>query len=517
MTPATDRPVRPRGRMLLETPARRINIKSVFATVILLTIAWSVVFFLWSVSTLEAFHSVHQQQLFAGNAAATRRHRDRLRLADPTTDARGRTDTDAASGRTTTEAKARLTKRYPSAIIWRRNSLPGSTTVEHINLHQADGRVHFEEDGDIYSRPLLLNDEEEESDEDDEQSCVQMHDWMSSTFPSCAIMHEIDMTNRLTPVTQGTIRMVWRFVDFDGAKRALKSHMWSSDFIEGEYERNRHDSLVMERLSASRYIPNIYSFCGTSQLVEYADKGNVHDLIKRMRQRRIQIPSLTRLKVAYQIASALRDLHSIDKGGVISVAHNDVCCHQIIHIDGTYKLNDFHLSKFLKTNRYTGETCLESQPYCMQKIFSPEQYKAKAEGGKIAPEKSDVYNMGNIFYTLLTLNWIYQGLEDADVRQRLMNGERSPYPARIKETTNAAEMALRDAVDMCWTHDPMQRPSSQDVADFIWSKLVDICDVDKDEECKVVVDIPDIEADYRYTDTDFWDNIFGKHVKDASL
>lgn len=464
----------------------------------------------------------------SASSNSLRSHHNRHRLTGPNGSAladigrkhRGPGQTTALDG--AHHAGPALPRPFPKAVLYNFRS----SSVGRVNLHQFDERAALEGDGgDMYSRYFdrRANDEKKNVVDDDRPQCVQMHDWMGGTFPSCNRLHEIAMGERdasderssLMPVAEGTVRMVWKFQDQDGSQKGLKSHRWSSGFNEDEYEKNRHDSLVMERLTGSPYVPDIYAFCGTSQLVEYADKGTVHDLVKRMRQGRIQVSSIIRLKVAYQIARAFADLASV------GVAHNDVCCHQLVLIDegngdgASYKLNDFHLSKFLKKDTKSneeGKACNEPVPYCMQKIFSPEQYQAKADGGTVALDKSEVYNMGNILYYLLTLDWIYPGVSDVDVRQRLIRGERSPYPDRIKTSTDAAELALRDAIELCWTHDPIRRPHSSVVADYLWKKIVDIDgevadDASAGKHHPVFVKIPDIEPDYRNTDSDFWANL----------
>lgn len=66
---------------------------------------------------------------------------------------------------------------------------------------------------------------------------------------------------------------------------------------------------------------------------------------------------IDRLKILYQIASGVADMHTFEKDGLVSLVHNDVCCHQFILCDGVYKLNDFHLSHFQRKNRKTHEVC----------------------------------------------------------------------------------------------------------------------------------------------------------------
>jgi hypothetical protein len=80
-------------------------------------------------------------------------------------------------------------------------------------------------------------------------------------------------------------------------------------------------------------------------------------LIKIARQHGDRMSPENKLRIGYQVATAIGDLHSVD-GDTPSVTHNDLCCHQFILIDGVYKLNDFHLASTLKQDR-KGNACLD--------------------------------------------------------------------------------------------------------------------------------------------------------------
>ena len=118
------------------------------------------------------------------------------------------------------------------------------------------------------------------------------------------------------------------------------------------------DAMAMERLTASPYVADIYSACGLSQIVEYSEGGNIHDLIKIARlSGEDTMSSIDKLKICVQIAAAVADMHSFEKDDIPSLSHNDLCCHQFILVDGIYKLNDFHLSKYLKVNATSHDMC----------------------------------------------------------------------------------------------------------------------------------------------------------------
>ena len=115
----------------------------------------------------------------------------------------------------------------------------------------------------------------------------------------------------------------------------------------------------MERLAASPYVANVYVSCGTAQVLDYANAGNLHDVIKTARKMRTDnMSSLNKLKICYQVATGLADIQD-----VLGVSHNDICCHQYIHVDGVYMLNDFHQAKYMKTNTTSKEFCPTESVY----------------------------------------------------------------------------------------------------------------------------------------------------------
>ena len=87
------------------------------------------------------------------------------------------------------------------------------------------------------------------------------------------------------------------------------------------------------------------------------DGGATHDLIKMARLRGDSLAAIDKLKIVYQLASGVADMHTFENDGLVSLVHNDICCHQFIFVDGIYKLNDFHLAHFQTKNTTSNEVC----------------------------------------------------------------------------------------------------------------------------------------------------------------
>lgn len=206
-------------------------------------------------------------------------------------------------------------------------------------------------DDDDYSRPsnlkkvarplpLSMKQFEAADDDDYDDECEWMHEWQQETYMNCNNLHDIDLTgSSLTFINCGSSRCAVSFIDHNGKKLILKVLKSSREFTESTYRKARRDSLAMERLTFSPYVSNIYAGCGVSHITEYGAGGTVHDLIKLSRQNNGEfLRPLTKLKIAYQLATAVADMHSFESDKVASLSHNDICCHQFVLIGGVYVL-----------------------------------------------------------------------------------------------------------------------------------------------------------------------------------
>jgi hypothetical protein len=78
----------------------------------------------------------------------------------------------------------------------------------------------------------------------------------------------------------------------------------------------RIDAMSMERLTKSHYIVSINGMCGSSQITEYSEGGNIHDRIKEARLMNTDpFSSIDKLKIGYQVARAVADMHTFERDG----------------------------------------------------------------------------------------------------------------------------------------------------------------------------------------------------------
>ena len=157
---------------------------------------------------------------------------------------------------------------------------------------------------------------------EEKEDCQLEHAWQRTVRPVCNSLHELDLTcpvvgldgsDKYKFLTHGYYRDVLEFVDEATLQRSVlkpmrykhnyseymrcfqesstmarlivctsgvkRTHvvLWLSDFR--NFDRMRRDGLVMDELTGSKYILDIYAFCGTSGLFEYADGGDFEDAL----------------------------------------------------------------------------------------------------------------------------------------------------------------------------------------------------------------------------------------------
>jgi serine/threonine protein kinase len=373
----------------------------------------------------------------------------------------------------------------------------------------------------------------------DGESCVPMHKWQLFNPLSCNKLHEIDLpmridNNQLYVVNCGDSRCAFRMQDDIGEELALKLVLFSQDeeddpFYSDDFQRARMDALTMEHLHQSPYVLDAYASCGTSQIVEYSTGGTLYDQIKIARQNgKDHLSPKDKLRIAVQLASGVADLHSLEPNGTTVLTHNDLCCHQFIEIDGVFKLNDFHSSGYIKKNRKTGRVCKDLPKHISEELIkmrAPEDlvdlYEVDEDTQLIHRDKTDVFSLGNVFYYLLTNQWIFEGERNKYARNYLIDGKRSAFPDRFnvttttsnnntadgatKHTLDPAERAIMKAIQTAWTHNPAMRPTAREIADYLGKELRKIVGGKTGSLARVAV--PPLPKDHRYTDTDFRKNL----------
>ena len=297
-----------------------------------------------------------------------------------------------------------------------------NTTLEYVPDYgglqnmQLLSTSHFQrsiqvKDDDSNQRPLNHNeddDDENENSQDEEQtndkkkrshpttkyadddtirddSCrpTEFHSIIS---PNCNYVHEIDFFTKLYTNTfpyqepaavtfsSGFYRDAWSVITpaYSSISKqdqysVMKTFKFSHPFALNAYENSRKDALIMERLTKSPRIIDIYAHCAMTVVVEamqkeledYAVPGS--GLIKQEElhdeddvQPQNKFTPTQKLKFSLEMAEGIADLHGFE-GGVI--VHDDVQLCQWLHDkDGKLKLGDFNRAEVMlwdeKSNKY---------------------------------------------------------------------------------------------------------------------------------------------------------------------
>mmetsp|Transcript_25037 Transcript_25037/g.54209 ORF Transcript_25037/g.54209 Transcript_25037/m.54209 type:complete len:423 (-) Transcript_25037:270-1538(-) len=347
--------------------------------------------------------------------------------------------------------------------------------------------------------------------------------WVHRAMPNCNELHEIDLRGGYNPrrrnvdatalaaaaeggratgyVGSGLWRDVWKVdpraeaasdddenshQDNDIVPPAvLKVMKQEHPYDFRNYDRHRRDALVMERLSSSEYVVDIYGYCANSVLSEYVGR-TLDNLIYEDNKSKDDeedgddlesisfiesVPELTRktpvgrIRLALDVFKGISHLHDVPGGPII---HADLQAKQFL-IDPstqTVRINDFNRCRFIRWNRTDDKPCSYFVGRNPGKFRSPEEYSNAGQ-----TEKVDIYSMGNIFYALLTEYWPFEGMEEKKAQEMILSGERPHVDAELLNSKDSADVALIEAMRMCWRQDPIDRATATDVKQYLTAAM----------------------------------------------
>jgi serine/threonine protein kinase len=283
------------------------------------------------------------------------------------------------------------------------------------------------------------------------------------------------------PSSAGTYRDAWRFVrlDFlqdDFVVKRYIPEVWTL----GSGARVDLEATIMERLSSSPRILDIYGHCGSTVHLEtmrsdlwdkiitgegdragFVSQAELDKLDDVYPQNNLTISE--KLQISLSMAESLADLHNFP-GGVMY--HADTHIEQwLIAPDGSIKLNDFNNAKIMKWNRQTNRYCPFNSAYG-ELYRSPEEYEYWDQD-----ESVDTYAFGNNIYTMLTGLWPfydqeYRNIRHSKVQTQLVKGLR-PFVDQRYVIRSFIERNLIKLMRTCWAHNPKDRPSMSEVVSFL--------------------------------------------------
>jgi len=298
-------------------------------------------------------------------------------------------------------------------------------------------------------------------------TCKEQYDWQLETHSNCNSIHEFGLghpNDEVELINGGFWRDVWRVSDVSGVKQVLKTLRYNHGFTGRNYDRHRKDALSMERLSSSKFVVDIYGFCGNSGVFEHTNRGGLDDLIWSRKGKLLK--PVEKLVIALDAARGLADTHNVDMEGQASIAHTDISPGQFLLIDGVFKLNDFNRARFMRWDTNANKTCGYKVSMNPGTFRSPEEYAYEVQD-----EKVDVYSLGNVYYCLLTRLWPFETIKTREAIKKVKSGERPPLPDDIRTSTDASIVAIRDAMEKAYIQNPDDRASAREIVNDLSAAL----------------------------------------------
>ena len=353
--------------------------------------------------------------------------------------------------------------------------------------------------------------------------------WVTRSYPNCNEIHEIDLRQSYNPrrrnvdsaaiaaaaegsrltgyVGSGLWRDVWKVDprgqvaiagknqnedDFDVAPLAvLKAMKQEHPYDFRNHDRHRRDALVMERLSSSKYVVDLYAYCGNSVLSEYVgrtlddflyqkDKGKEEGEEeeeeekedKELKRLLDKLPELTRdtpagrVRLALDVFRGIAELHEIDGGPIV---HADLQAKQFLLDPSTrtIRINDFNRCRMLprKDGDKDSETCAVKIPSAPGANRSPEEYSQMK-----LTEKIDVYSGANVLYGILTGRRHFADSNNRMIKKLVMNGQKPPIPEEFK--VEPTDKALADLIGRAYERNPQRRISATEMVQQLEKLLI---------------------------------------------
>ena len=284
-----------------------------------------------------------------------------------------------------------------------------SHSRKHIKLEVVDNNDHHDHkvpvDGVFFTRT------------DDIDVCAAKGKWQVTQFPNCNTLYEVgDIITAdyfdLKHLGRGGARDIWTGSSLWDNEVGVKAENFifktmrlldSIFFTEEKFEHQRKESMIMERLTASKHVVNTFGLCCMSSINELMKGGTLSDLLNHNPN---SLSSKTLLKFAFETVQGIVDIHYVNgQYELPSIIHNDLTGSNVmIAENGSVQINDFNGSLFLALNKTS--TTPQNCPYfrksarlnCEKMIkWAPE----KCESNTFNDEKVDIYSIGFILRKML--------------------------------------------------------------------------------------------------------------------
>ncbi|KAL7426045.1 hypothetical protein ACHAXM_000289 [Skeletonema potamos] len=314
------------------------------------------------------------------------------------------------------------------------------------------------------------------------EECISMGSWQESSFPNCNQIHEMGLLGKVTTdefhyVASGGWNDVFKVLDTSSGldpTLAIKKLSPKRGKPEGlvdkyksrNYDRVRQDAIILERLTSSKNVMDIFGYCGDVIIGLFADGGTLEDKNFRSLKRNA---SKERLKLMVDAAKGLADIHG---DAIPSIVHGDLTGKQYMFVNGMLQLGDFNQAILIKRNATSpDEACTFHRIDPDYGVFrSPEEYSHKPQTTAV-----DVWALGSIIYHVLTGKKVWKSqFSKKDAEKAMIRGELPAINDEIANSADPVDQALLKAFYMCYTHDPKKRPSAKEVASYLEERWLEL-------------------------------------------
>jgi len=291
--------------------------------------------------------------------------------------------------------------------------------------------------------------------------------WHRNIYPTCNTFHEIEIIKGKNKfLGGGAFRAAFLQHEPFDPTLVVKVQLYddSNPFDIERFEFVRNDALIMERLTASPRIADIYGHCASSIYSEFLPNEAEEQIIPgegdgidpplndtRDVDPKNKYDISEKLDLALQMAESIADLHGY-QGGVI--VHDDIQLAQFLFKkDGSLVLNDFNRGETMLFDEKKGGYCRYTNGKGGGEYRSPEEYK-----DVLLNEKIDVWSYGNNIYGLITGLWVFYHTEDdTKAKMKMMVDGELAYLDPRYIGKNYIQDKLIDLMYRCWAYDPDKR------------------------------------------------------------
>lgn len=151
--------------------------------------------------------------------------------------------------------------------------------------------------------------------------------------------------------------------------------------------------------------------------MEYLDGQALETILRRTNEKKQPLPLTMHLRVLADCLAGLHAAHELTdfEGNPLNVVHRDVSPHNVmVTYDGQVKVLDFGIAKAADSSGDTRTGIMKGKCAYM----AAEQF-----GGTKVDRRADVFAVGVMLWQALTGTRMWKGLSDADIFQRLAQGD----------------------------------------------------------------------------------------------